>query len=335
MDQPKVTIAVVPRERFNMTAYSLESIYRETHYPFKMIYVDGGSPNHVRNYLQIQAQKKGFELIRTDHYLSPNQARNLALKNLDTRYVLFIDNDVVVTPGWLAALVQCAEETGAWVVGPVYCIGQPEFQTIHMAGGMAHIVDDHGQRDLNEQHRFIGKPWDGVRDQLHREPTELVEFHSILIQTEVFGTIGSLDENLLSSPEHIDLCLLVKQAGGTICFEPRSLVNYLSPPPLARSDLSFFMLRWSDEWNRKSLEHFRKKWELADNSTFLTRHYDWLTGHRQQITLAPMQTGLRNLVGWRLGSWLGSQLLARAEKSFNNWWVSHSSKTRVAGQTAK
>ncbi len=45
---PKVTLVVVPRERFSFTMTSLENIYEMTDIPFKLVYVDGGSPAPIR-----------------------------------------------------------------------------------------------------------------------------------------------------------------------------------------------------------------------------------------------------------------------------------------------
>jgi glycosyltransferase involved in cell wall biosynthesis len=96
-----VTIVVVPRERFSCTQASLESIYTHTTYPFKLTYVDGNSPQPIRHYLETMAEKHDFQLLRTPYYLAPNHARNLGLKSVDTEYVVFLDNDVIVTPNWL------------------------------------------------------------------------------------------------------------------------------------------------------------------------------------------------------------------------------------------
>jgi len=112
MTDAQVAIVVVPRERFSYAARSLESIYEHTDYPFSLVYVDGGSPAATRRYLAQKARENSFQLIRTNHYLSPNQARNLGGKDVNSKYVVFIDNDVLVTPGWLGALVGCAEQTG-------------------------------------------------------------------------------------------------------------------------------------------------------------------------------------------------------------------------------
>jgi hypothetical protein len=46
-------------------------------------------------------------------------------------------------------------------------------------------------------------------------------------------------------------------------FEPSSVVTYKSPPPLERADIGFFWLRWSEDWTRRSLEHFIEAHGLA------------------------------------------------------------------------
>ena len=118
--KPQVTIIVVPRERFSYTRESLESIYRcNNSYPFDLVYVDGNSPRHIQNYLAQQAKSKRFKLIRVNNYLSPNQARNIGLQVAETKYVVFMDNDLHVAPGWLEKLVNCAEEELATVVCPL------------------------------------------------------------------------------------------------------------------------------------------------------------------------------------------------------------------------
>ena len=77
MVRPQATVVVVPRERFSFASASLESIFENTSPPFELVYVDGASPPRLRRYLEAQARQRSFRLIRTEHYLSPNRARNL------------------------------------------------------------------------------------------------------------------------------------------------------------------------------------------------------------------------------------------------------------------
>jgi GT2 family glycosyltransferase len=271
MADPQVTIVVVPRERFSFTRESLESIYEHTEFPFKLVYVDGNSPPSIRRYLEAQAREKGFQLIRTDYYLSPNHARNLGLSQVNSKYVVFIDNDVLVTTGWLAHLVQCAEETGASVISPLICIGKPEQEIIHSAGGEAHIRLDTKNGKVERRFREVmhgcNQPIANMRDHLQRQQTELAEFHCMFVRTEIFKQVGAFDERMLNTREHLDFCMLVTQAESTIYLEPTSIVTYVPGPPLEWTDIPFYMLRWSDAWAVASVQYFRDKWDLTGNET--------------------------------------------------------------------
>jgi GT2 family glycosyltransferase len=314
MTIPTVTILVSPRERFSYAQESLESIYANTKVPFSLVYVDGGSPATLKRYLQEQSAERQFQLLRTEHYLAPNQARNLGLRYVNTDYVLFIDNDVHVSPGWLERLLECAVETNATIVCPLTCIGKPLHQTIHLAGGEARIVtetDRHEiRRRVHEKHYFVNRPVIEVEDQLHRQQCEFAEFHCMLVKRSIFDEIGLLDEQLLSTREHIDFCMTVTNAGGTIYCEPASVVTYVAEPIFQWSDLSYFMLRWSDAWEVASLQHFRQKWNLSEDKYFAKR-YSRLGHRRHQAFLKPM---LQKLTLGRSVHWLEKAAIAWERK---------------------
>ncbi|KAM3095983.1 glycosyltransferase family 2 protein [Phormidesmis sp. 146-35] len=294
MSTPRVTLVVSPREQFSYTCESLESILEHTTVPYSLIYVDGGSPRPIQRYLESKSQEQGFQLIRTEQFLAPNQARNLALPHVDTEYVLFVDNDVVVSPNWLEKLIACADETEATIVCPLTCIGKPLGKTIHLAGGEAHIYtetqkDGTIKRKVHEKHYFVNRPIAEVQEKLIRQQCEFAEFHCMLVRTSIFEKIGLLDEALLSTREHIDFCMTVANAGGTVFCEPESVVTYV--PDLKKFDLTelaFFMLRWSDAWEIASLEHFSKKWDLTTNDRYFKKRYDRMGHRRYQGLLRPL-----------------------------------------------
>jgi GT2 family glycosyltransferase len=305
-----VTIIVTQRERFSYSERSLEDIFQNTPLPFSLVYVDGGSPSRIRHYLERAAKEKSFKLIRREHYLSPNQARNLGSDGVSTDYLVFIDNDVIVRPGWLEKLLVCAEETGASIVSPVYCIGDPAQQEVHMAGGDARIVEEGGRRVFREQHRFSGKRLPELKPDFQRSETELAEFHCMLVRTSVLKRFGPFDEALLCSREHIDFCLLVREAGGRVFVEPESVVSYVPPPPFALSDIPFYLLRWSDEWGFATMRHFHGKWRLDNPDEELIER--WIRKHRRVLFEGMQETSTR-LLGWRLGNLLCNAVAATVE----------------------
>ena len=297
----RTTVVVSPREQFRWTRPALESVFAHTEVPYKLVYIDGASPAPVQRYLRLRARQRGFTLVRSEHYISPMEARALALPHVDTEYVCFVDNDVLVTRGWLDRLVRCADETEAWAVGPLYCNEEPARGLIHMAGGLAHILEENGRRSFFEEHRFPRRLVREVQAHLRREPTELVEFHCKLLRTEAFDKFDLLDKRYLSCGESLDLCLQLREAGYPVYLEPSAIVSNQPPPPFLRSGLPFYLLRWSDAWNRISLRCFRERWSLPADDWWVSDHYRWLTGHRELAT-EWIAEKTRRILGWQRGN---------------------------------
>ena len=272
---------------------------KNTAHPHELVCVDGGSPPEIRDYMRTRATERNFKLIRTEHLLSPNEARNLALAEVKTEFVVFVDNDVTVDSGWLEKLVACADETGAWIVGPLYMIGPPGTEVIHMAGGDMRIEEDNGRRVFHERHRLANQRLSEHKHALRREPVDMVEFHTMLVRREAFDHFGPMDEKLLSADEHADLCLLVNKHGGAIYFEPESRVTYTPSHPKGAGDRAYHLLRWSPDWNSRTLDHFAKKWELDRQS--LRQQWRWLTKHRLAIyrRFGSLDSVIRPLLTWR------------------------------------
>lgn len=289
-----VTIVVVPRERFSFARESLESIYEHTPPPVRLVYVDGGSPPAVARDLRVAAAARGFELLRTDEYLTPNRARNLGATRADTPYVVFVDNDVLVTPGWLDALVACADATGAGLVGPLCFERALGTEIVHQAGGTLSFVEEGGERVLRERHHHAGTHVSALPATLERGPCDVVEFHTMLIRRDVLQRIGPLDERL-TTREHVDLCLAAQRAGVTIWFEPAAVMTYVAPPPFAWSDVGYFRRRWSRSAALASLQYFALKWGVAVEH----RHRVFLARHRRRLVVALLPSLLRHFLRLR------------------------------------
>ena len=270
MNERNVTLIVSPRERFGVARESLLSIFAHTQQRYELIYVDCGVDALFSDWLDQQAGLRGFRILRPG-LVTPNEARNLGLKLVSTQYVVFIDNDVIVAPGWLDAMINCANDETADIVAPLTCQGLPLHQTIHQAGGsllddpMSFFAQPAGERIIVDQHAFAGQRVAQVATKLRRAATGSCEFHCVLVRRSLFDWIGPLDERLLASREHLDLCLAATQAGKKIVFEPAAIVSYLFPSrqrPMNRADWHYFALRWSPSWLAQSVEHFEHKWGL-------------------------------------------------------------------------
>ncbi|MFO0934446.1 MAG: glycosyltransferase [Planctomycetota bacterium] len=314
----KVTVAVIPRERWSASARSLDSVLARTGADVPIVWVDAGTPPDLRRRLTRRfATRPGVTVVQGRGYVAPNRARNLAVERVATPYVAFVDNDVLVAPGWLEALVACAEATSAWAVGPLCQQGPWRSDEVHVAGGDARIEVEDGRRRLVERQAWLGAPAAEVRRTAARARTELAEFHAILVRCSALAAIGGLDEDLPSFGEHTDFCLRVREAGGEVWFEPRAVVTYLPPARLTATDLPFFVARWSPAWNRRSRDRFAARWGLPATDERLAHTMGFAEDHRRSwvrpwslgrlLSRGPRRT-LRRALDGLLSPWL----LARA-----------------------
>jgi GT2 family glycosyltransferase len=283
---PSATVVISPRDRFGAARRSLESIFEHTPTPYDLVYVDPGSPAHLRQWIAEQATEKGFRHIVLDRFVSPNEARNIGAAGARTPYVVFVDNDVIVSPGWLEALVSCADETGAGVVAPLTCEGEPVHQEIHQAGGRfaddvdAFFATPEGERDLFDETTLQGAKVSEVASQLKRGRTQTSEFHCVLVRRSALEAIGGLDPEMLATKEYLDLALSMAKAGETVWFEPSSVVTFLHPSssdPVTPEDWPYFILRWSPEWQRRSMQRLKEKWGLRPDGFVQRRraYFGW------------------------------------------------------------
>ena len=124
----------------------------------------------------------------------------------------------------------------------------------------------------------------------------------------------------------------VIQAGGTVYFEPDSVVTYVSAP-LEWSDLHFYMLRWSNAWELASLSRLREKWQLAEDEYFQHK-YKILGWRRKNSILLPFARKL--VLGWE-HSRLEKALVfsfAKIEKLINHYLTSRYAKNLQKRQSA-
>lgn len=335
----KTTIIVTQRERFGMTQESLEDLIAKTP-DVPIVYVDGKSPAATAEYLRNQANTGAITLLRHERFLSPNQARNIGAAAAQTQFMVFVDNDVLYTEGWLDQLIACAEETGADIVAPLTCQGLPAHTEIHHAGGdyaaggdMAEFFAGASEagRQFNEVMHGHGEKVSAWEGRLQRQETGMAEFHCALVRRKTFEAVGGLDEKLLSTKEHIDFAMTVKQAGGTVWFEPSSVVTYVFPcraRPMSSADWPFFALRWSNAHGARSLDHFISKWNLVPDPDYVARKKQVYRLRRLQGILVPLY---RKVPFINRNDWLirkAARWSMFPERLVNQGWVALNDRTQ-------
>ncbi len=327
--KPRVTIIVSPRERFRMAIGSLEKCLRTADVPFKLVYVDGGSPKPISTELKRLTESSGHTYLRFDGYITPSFARNAALPFVDTDFVAFIDNDVAFQPGWLSALVRCADETGAGLVTPTILVGPsskaPDLK-IHHAGGILDLTPTDAGLVMHRRHGFEHLNYRATADQLVRGETASTEFHVVLARTAMLYEIGEFDNNVAGFTDEIDMAFNAKQHGWKIFFEPASVVVYDVGKSITWQEIPFFCLRWSGIKCMRSEKYFYKKWGLVPD---FERQRGYLRDHRRHAF--PLRR-MQSILGWKFTvtftSWLCEAIALLAEPMFIQ-----PTKPRLAGNS--
>jgi len=269
------------RERYALTLTAIDSIVCNTSTPYRFIYLDSESPDWLREQLRNRPE---LNVIRFDKPLWPQQARVRIAGSIETDYVVFIDNDVQVRPGWLDALVACADDTGAGIAGPLYLWGDgttPE--KIHMAGGKLTEMHEEGGRVLDEFHQLINEFPEAVANELYRRPCDFVEYHCMLIRTALIKDGRLLDPDIHCVHEHIDTALAARQLGYDVFLEPSARVTYLAFNEYLLSDLTLFRDRWSQDEAEASIEAFSRKWNVINDNRSFGKVRQFLRTHTDRV----------------------------------------------------
>ena len=275
----RTTIVVDARDRFSPMVGCLDRIAACTPEPHEVIVVAGGAPERLRGEWQRRfGDRVGF--IFEPRFLNQAQARNIGMRAATTRLAVLMDDDVLVRPGWLGALLDCQRDTGAVMVVPV--ILERETQ-IHCAGNTLYVNYVNGRAFGHKELRMHAMPYHEGSN-LRREPTDYGELHCHLVEIEPTLRLGAYDENLLEVGE-VDSGLIWGTAGHTMWFEPRSVVHYQIQAPIKAEDIRLFDWRWNMSAILAGYRHFERKWGI--DITEQGRFRDFLYEYNLQLGLLP------------------------------------------------
>lgn len=259
----KVTIGFVPRERFSLAAESLQRIFDCTRIPFDLIVVDCNIPATYREQMEkVLEGRDNVTVLRRDHYLLPNQSKNLVVAKATGEYLCMIENDVLVQEGWLSTLIAACEEHPADVAVPLIIEGPLGAKEVHfddLLGEVRHVQGSDGP-----QLEIVPRKGNKNDDRkAARQTVQFMEQHCLLFRRSVFDRIGPYDEEL-NTRDEIDLSLSLYHAGVPVVFEPKCVVHYIPPFPPRPDETDYFFTKWDLERAANSRRRIREKWNLVE-----------------------------------------------------------------------
>jgi GT2 family glycosyltransferase len=195
----------------------LDSLSRITYKPFTILVVDNASTDNTVD--SVKKLYPNVKIIRLSKNLGAPKASNIGFEHaLDhgAEYVLRLDSDTIVSPGFLEPLVNKAEEESTiGVVSPkIYYHDPPD--VIWYAGVDAHpwhfgsVNDQCNKKDteIRDQSRFVEYVWAAA----------------MLIKREVLNKTQGFDPDFFIYYEEVDFCLRVKDLGYQLYYVAESTI---------------------------------------------------------------------------------------------------------------
>jgi O-antigen biosynthesis protein len=234
----KTSIIIPIYNQKDYTQKCLKSVFKcGSKYEFEIIVVDNSSTDDSREYLAGLADK--VRVIRNEKNLGFAKACNQGAEMAKGEYLLFLNNDTVVTDKWSDILVdEMDNNKELGIVGPklLYPNG-----TVQQAG----IVFD----DKLWPHH-IYKREQGTEVYVNKKRQfQCLTAACFLIKKDLFEKVNGFDEVYLNGSEDMDICFKIRELGFDILYCPGSVVYHYESMTEGRSKNDYknyenFIIRW-------------------------------------------------------------------------------------------
>jgi GT2 family glycosyltransferase len=203
----------------------------------EVIVVDNGSTEELRGLLATEFPS--VRVLRSEENLGFAGGNNLGIRAARGAWIALINNDAVAEPGWLSAMIRCAE-------------GDPRI------GAVACAVLDGNEPDAMDSFG-VGVSLDGMSRQTWRgvSPRHLPPGGDVLVASgcaclfrkAALDEVGLFDPRFFAYCEDTDLSLRLRRAGWRIVTEPAArVVHYYSQTGGAFSLRKVFWVERNHHW---------------------------------------------------------------------------------------
>jgi len=212
---PEVTVVVLNYNGKKRIKECLGSIFRMNYPQFKVVVVDNGSSDG-----SLDSVRKKYPQVKTVKYDRNHgfaKAYNMALEEIESEFIVLLNNDVTVEPNWLRELMPyIIYDNEVSAVTPKMLFMQNTC-AINAAGGKCDIY---------------GSGWNrgnGEKDNGQYERVEEVFYANcgaIVIRRDAWKDVGSFDEQYFLYSEDLDWCWRARLKGYKIVYVPYSRIYH-------------------------------------------------------------------------------------------------------------
>lgn len=233
----KIAIIIINWNKPDLTIQTINSVLKINHHNFKyqIFLVDNGSSDNSLVSLQKKFKDNNQITIIGNHsnlgFVGGNNSAIKRILKQDFDAILLLNNDVLVDPDFLENLTKKL---------PKYSLLAPK---IYFAPGLEYHHDRYTKKQQGHVIWFAGGQidWDniygshigvdevdqGQRDQIN-DQVDFLTGCCLLVDRQVFETIGFLDNKFFMYLEDADFCQRAKKAGFKIAYIPDSKIWHIN-----------------------------------------------------------------------------------------------------------
>ncbi len=207
LPEPEASIVILARNQADHTALCLQSIKRHTNIPHEIIVVDNNSTDDTLTFLSHWSRDNAnLKVIVNNTNRGFAAGNNQGISLASGKYIVLLNNDTVVTPGWLERMIDVLERfPGTGITGPV---------SNNVSGPQ--LVQEADYCGLDQLELYAARH--AALNAGQTEPYPRLVAFCLVIEREVLDRIGGLDERFgLGNFEDDDYCLRAWLSG----FRPR------------------------------------------------------------------------------------------------------------------
>lgn len=234
-----VTVVIPVHGRSALTRHCLDTLHAQgLGVRARLIVVDDASPDDTAQMLGEYAGSVDVITLPTNQGFAV--ACNTGVAAASTELVVLLNNDTTPHPGWLAALVEYAQEhPAAAAVGA---------RLLHLDGSVQHAGVVIG-RDRLPHHAYAGFPGDHPAVVRSRR-MQIVTAACLLLRRNVFNSLGGFETAYRNGHEDVDLCLRLREAGHEVHYCGDAVLTHLESVSRGRrsSDEVANSRRWCARW---------------------------------------------------------------------------------------
>ena len=247
----KLSVVILTCNQTAVTHRCLDSLTPLAGYfrDLRVIVVDNGSEDDTSVLIDDcrSELKSRLELIKLPENIGVAPGRNVGLKTCkDSDFVLILDNDTIVLPGAIEALVDYMEANPATgLCAPRLESPDGRCQSSYKAfpGVMEKLRNIHGR-----------SPYSGAIVDKPMEPFYVIGACQ-MIRGEAMRKVGLLDDNIFFGPEDADYCMRIREAGYKVVYLPHIIIIHDWQRKSVKSPCSALSFH-----HMRGLLYFYRKW---------------------------------------------------------------------------